>query len=767
MKIEKLKEKAREHEQEENWMEAMGLYSQALERSTEAEDEPDIALHNRIGDLQVRIGDLQGAVENYETAIDLYLEADLPNNAMAVCRKLERNAPGRPSVLRRMGQIRIRQGFVVDARQDFLNYAEVQLAQGDAEEALRALEEFATLAPDDVEIRLFLAEQLRGSDRPEDAVIHLGSAYRLLADRGEDELADGVREQIAELAPEEDLGSLLAAGLGEDPEEPHSDADDLGDLEPADGLDGFQTTSLSEIALDDPAESGIDVADGVEDEQEAPPAEEPVEAEGDGLGDPLAGTVFDLDESGGDEAEEEEAPQASAEAALGDLASDDLGESALEGFQATELEGEETLEDEAELDPLPTLSDDLEDDEDDLEPLPTLYDEDLEEDEEEMEPLPTLDDDQEDQEPDPLPGLDEPDAPDEEAWQQDDLDALPALGADETADALSTLDQVTLDDGESLQALESQVDREPDDADAWRQLGVRLFEEDQEERAREALEKAHRAYAEAGDPERAMRVVRELIFHEPDGVEHYQRLVEYANRTGDRALLVPAFLELAEALERTGAQRKAEVVYGQVLALDPRNPRARKALAVGTPGEAAGERRDRSGSFVDLGGMVLDEESPEQTFRWRLGDADPSGDEEADFARMLSRFKEKVATGMPADDAIAHYDLGAAYKDMGLIDEAIGQFQQTLRARPNHLPAFEMVGQCFLEKGEPDLAVRSLTRALKVEPEVEDELLGIYYYLAKAYEEAGNPESAREFYERVFSLDINFMDVTERLRGLR
>ena len=51
--------------------------------------------------------------------------------------------------------------------------------------------------------------------------------------------------------------------------------------------------------------------------------------------------------------------------------------------------------------------------------------------------------------------------------------------------------------------------------------------------------------------------------------------------------------------------------------------------------------------------------------------------------------------------------------------------------------------------------------------EIEDELMGIYYYLAKAHEALGNTDSAIEFYDRVFTLDINFADVTERLRALR
>ena len=48
-----------------------------------------------------------------------------------------------------------------------------------------------------------------------------------------------------------------------------------------------------------------------------------------------------------------------------------------------------------------------------------------------------------------------------------------------------------------------------------------------------------------------------------------------------------------------------------------------------------------------------------------------------------------------------------------------------------------------------------------------DEMIGIYYWLGRAHQQLGNTREAVEFYDRVFSLDINFADVTERLRALR
>jgi len=169
---------------------------------------------------------------------------------------------------------------------------------------------------------------------------------------------------------------------------------------------------------------------------------------------------------------------------------------------------------------------------------------------------------------------------------------------------------------------------------------------------------------------------------------------------------------------------------------------------------------------VDLGSLILGDDA-EKTTRWTVAADAPSGDEEADFAKMLGQFKEKVSEHVAADDVAAHYDLGTAYMEMGLFDEAIAQFQMALRASPTHLPTHEVMGRCWMEMGKPDMAVRALERALRVPWEVEEEVIGIYYLMGRAHEEIGNRDDAVEFYEKIFSLDINFEDVTERLRALR
>jgi tetratricopeptide (TPR) repeat protein len=170
--------------------------------------------------------------------------------------------------------------------------------------------------------------------------------------------------------------------------------------------------------------------------------------------------------------------------------------------------------------------------------------------------------------------------------------------------------------------------------------------------------------------------------------------------------------------------------------------------------------------YVDLGAFLLDEPEPEETTRFVVAERAPTGDEERDFADMLQQFKAKVAETIPKEDAGSHYDLGLAFKEMGLIDEAIAEFQTALRGGEEKLKVYEELGNCFVQKRQYSVAITILTRAMQMPHSDEGELLGVYYNLGRAHEELGQHTEARSAYERVIAVDIGFQDTSERLAKL-
>ncbi len=126
-----------------------------------------------------------------------------------------------------------------------------------------------------------------------------------------------------------------------------------------------------------------------------------------------------------------------------------------------------------------------------------------------------------------------------------------------------------------------------------------------------------------------------------------------------------------------------------------------------------------------------------------------------------------MAENIEEEDASSHYDLGVAFKEMGLIDEAIAEFQIAARGMEYRLRAIEMLGSCFLEKQDFRIALKVLGRALQV-PEYKDEdLIGIFYAMGRAYEALGETPRAVEWYERVVGCDVGFKDVSQRVAALR
>jgi tetratricopeptide (TPR) repeat protein len=312
-------------------------------------------------------------------------------------------------------------------------------------------------------------------------------------------------------------------------------------------------------------------------------------------------------------------------------------------------------------------------------------------------------------------------------------------------------------------ALRAAVAKLPKDWLLRRRLAEALFEAGERDAGLAELEAAQQGLIGQGDLQSGADIADTLVQVAPERVAFHQKRVELSVRIQDQGRLRVAYLDLADALVRIGEDSRARAVYARVLEIDPYDGRAREAL-----GSAAPPPPPKAGSdanFVDLAEWLRDDDAPAST-RMRMREPAISGDEQADFDALLRHFKEGVARSLGEDDHESHYDLGVAYKEMGLLDDAIEEFQKALRSRSHRLPAYEALGQCFVEQERYQVAATVLSRALH-EPGLDDEQrVGVLYLLAYSCEALQRWDEARSYYQRVYATDIHFRDAAARLAAL-
>ncbi len=117
-------------------------------------------------------------------------------------------------------------------------------------------------------------------------------------------------------------------------------------------------------------------------------------------------------------------------------------------------------------------------------------------------------------------------------------------------------------------------------------------------------------------------------------------------------------------------------------------------------------------------------------------------------------------------DADTHYDLGLAYKEMGLYDEAIKAFEKTLRSPGREVQCRLMIGMCHREMGNASEAIQQFKQGLHADPQ-ERERQSLYYEIGNTYESIGDEGEALYFFEMVTKRDPSFADAAQRAEGLR
>ena len=140
---------------------------------------------------------------------------------------------------------------------------------------------------------------------------------------------------------------------------------------------------------------------------------------------------------------------------------------------------------------------------------------------------------------------------------------------------------------------------------------------------------------------------------------------------------------------------------------------------------------------------------------------------DAGLAEIFKEFKKGVDKQLGKEDYDTRYNLGIAYKEMGLIDEAIAEFQLAAKDEARILECSSMLGICFMEKGMPKLAVKWFEKGLKAPGRSDEEYQGLRYDLAMAHEASGELDKALSMFEDLYGLDSTFRDVAQKVRDLR
>lgn len=146
---------------------------------------------------------------------------------------------------------------------------------------------------------------------------------------------------------------------------------------------------------------------------------------------------------------------------------------------------------------------------------------------------------------------------------------------------------------------------------------------------------------------------------------------------------------------------------------------------------------------------------------------------DAGLAELFEEFRAAEEGDTVQEDFETHYNMGTAYKEMDLMDEAVQEFQTAANlVKPGDgtsrfLQCCNMLGHCFTQKGMPEAAVIWFKKGLSAPGHTEDEYQALRYELASAYEQLGDLKHAREFYTEVYGVDVSYREVADKLSQLK
>lgn len=232
-------------------------------------------------------------------------------------------------------------------------------------------------------------------------------------------------------------------------------------------------------------------------------------------------------------------------------------------------------------------------------------------------------------------------------------------------------------------------------------------------------------------------------------------------------------LDEAEFFCSRGLYDDARVILTEQLGRHPNNPLLRERLSEIDSQEAqrgSGAREkprdeatsDRSfdiaTSLDALESLGSDYAQPAEGFA--------APDQQVDVEEVFAKFKEGVAKQISVDDSDSHYNLGIAYKEMMLLDDAIREFDVAARDPKRECVCRSMIGMIHIERGNLNEAIDAFLQGLAAPVKDPQQETVLCYEIGAAYEAKKMNKDALSYYQKAMRRDPNYRDVQERVRRL-
>jgi tetratricopeptide (TPR) repeat protein len=182
------------------------------------------------------------------------------------------------------------------------------------------------------------------------------------------------------------------------------------------------------------------------------------------------------------------------------------------------------------------------------------------------------------------------------------------------------------------------------------------------------------------------------------------------------------------------------------------------------PSPASGGLEDRSFDIAESLGAL---DGGDRSSGFGPGPVFAAAGDQVDVEEVFAKFKEGVAKQIGADDAQSHYDLGVAYKEMGLVDDAVREFDTAANDPTRACICHSMIGMIQLERGNLNEAIDAFMRGLQSPGRTKEQDAALSYEIGAAYEVKRMTKQALEYFQRSARLIPSFRDVQDRVRRLQ